>query len=361
MEPLNAPLKESTFVLRRIAESLPVPALAVPILFALLVLLMTWLMYRRGQASFGQRSWIAVFLVGGPLGFLLTRGRKQALLWLGLNAIPLVVLGTMYFFVGYMFREVLSWWLVLVPVLLIALAYVIQMYLRDAHTIHYGWAILLGLMRMSVYCLLGICFLLPGCQDFDITVNESKVLVLFDVSGSMDAVEGQDSEGGVSRQDKIVRFLTTPYQQGAATKTFLEHLTDNTPVACYRFGAVADDEAALFDGKAKHSWSAEQWRQWLRPDKIDRKDIVVPSTITDEKQIETFKQSKLALYAQLRDGTDVGGSALQIVQREGNNRIPTAATRKRFANCLSGPAIPSGRSTLSPSGSAIINSRCASA
>src|SRR5579862_5314640 len=308
MDPQTTTLKKSDFILRRIAESLPWPALLVPILFVFFVVLFTWLMYRRGQDSFGRRSWLVAFLVGGPLGFLLMRGRKQALLWLGLSALPVVVLGTMYFFVGYLFRDLLSWWLVLVPVLLVASWYVVQMYVRDAHTIHFAWAGLLGLMRMTVYCLLGICFLLPGCQDYDITISESKVLLLFDVSGSMDAVDIHEGEGAATRQEKIIRFLTTPYHQGPASKTFIEHLTDNTPVVCFRFGAVADDEAVVFDGKTQKSWTADQWRKWLRPDKIDKKDILVPATITDEKQIEAYRLAKLALFAQLREGTDVGGS-----------------------------------------------------
>ena len=113
------------------------------------------------------------------------------------------------------------------------------MYYRDAKTVHFTWATFLGFLRMSVYVILGVCFLLPGCQEYDTTVTHSKVLVLFDVSGSMDATDGTDSEGGVTRQEKIIRFLTTPYSQGGQTKPFVEHLQDNSTVACYRFGATS--------------------------------------------------------------------------------------------------------------------------
>jgi len=285
-------IKESQFLLRRITETLPWPALLLPILFAFIVLLC-----------------IVAFR------------RKHKLLVFGAGSAVLVAGGMLYLVVGYALRETLSWWLVLVPTLLVGLVYICVMYVRDVHSIHWAWALFLGLLRFTVYCLLGICFLLPGCQDYDITITESKVLALFDVSGSMDAVDGQEGEGGITRQEKIVRFLTTAYQQGSTTTTFLEHLTEHTPVACYRFGAVADDEPVLFDGKTKKAWTAEEWRKWFRPELIEKKDIAVPGTITDEKQVEAYRQSKLALYAQLREGTDVGGSALQIVQREGNSRI----------------------------------------
>jgi hypothetical protein len=68
------------------------------------------------------------------------------------------------------------------------------MYYYDARSVNWLWAGFLGLLRLTVYCLLAVCFLLPGCQEYDITVTESKVLVLFDVSGSMDAADGQESE-----------------------------------------------------------------------------------------------------------------------------------------------------------------------
>src|SRR5206468_266032 len=69
------------------------------------------------------------------------------------------------------------------------------------------------------------------------------------------------------------------------------------------------------------AWQPFEWRTWFRPDKIERQDIRIPANITDDQQRGAYIQSKLALYAQLRDGTDVGGSALQILQREGSSRI----------------------------------------
>jgi hypothetical protein len=284
-------VKESQFLLRRIAESMPPLALLVPVLFAFIVLLC-----------------------------IIAFRRKRKLLVFGIGSTVIVGGALLYGAVGYALRESVSWWLVLVPTLLVGLVYICVMYVRDAHSVHWAWAAFLGLLRFSVYCLLGICFLLPSCQDYDITINESKVLMLFDVSGSTDAVDGQEGEGGITRQEKIARFLTTAYPQGSTTKTFVEYLTDSSPVVAYRFGAVADDEGVVFDGKKK-AWTAEEWRRWFRPDKIEKKDIVVPTSITDDKQVETYRQTKLGLYAQLREGTDVGGSALQIVQREGSSRI----------------------------------------
>src|SRR5262249_28859432 len=144
MNPENAPLKESTFVLRRIAETLPWPSLLFPILFAFLVLLC-----------------------------IIAFRRKHKLLILGIGTGVLLVGGVLFFLVGYTLRDALSWWLVLVPTLLLGLVYICVMYVRDCHTIHFALATLLGMLRMTVYCLLGVCFLLPGCQEFDTTITES--------------------------------------------------------------------------------------------------------------------------------------------------------------------------------------------
>src|SRR5205823_1882453 len=128
----------------------------------------------------------------------------------------------------------------------VAFFYTGAMYSRDAHSVHFTWAGFLGFLRATVYVLLGVCFLLPGCQEVEVTTTDSKVLVLFDVSGSMiDAPDGNEG-GGMTRQEKIISFLTTKYRQGGKDKTFLEHLQDSTPVTCYRFGGVADDEPVVF-------------------------------------------------------------------------------------------------------------------
>jgi hypothetical protein len=283
------PEKEWTFVLRRIAEEMPAAALAFPIALALVALV-----------------------------FLVLYLRKHKLTVFGVGSAVVIAGGLLYFTVGYSLREAVSWWLVIVPTLAVATFYVVLMYVQDAQTIHPLVAALLGSLRLMVYALLAFCFLLPGCQEYDTTITESKILVLFDVSGSMSAVDSHGSEGGTTRLEKIVSFITTPYQQGGSNKTFLGHLTDSSPVICYRFGATVDDEPVLLDAKSQSSWNADKWRKWLQ---VNEADIAVPENLTDDAKKEEYVKSRKALYQQLREGTDVGGSALQALQREGNSRI----------------------------------------
>ncbi|HYV37863.1 MAG TPA: vWA domain-containing protein, partial [Gemmataceae bacterium] len=368
MTPESAPIKESQFVWRRFLYplepwSLPVPSiliLAVLILIlafrhreelkqlsdylawyvkltlAVLVLLvavaaavpgllvwdvpmmLNWALW----SFFGVLGLVLLILAMGLLIAMIRFRHYTEMAVVSVLALVAIIGGGGYAYVGYQLREaVYAWLVIMVPVLLVAAFYIGAMYYYDSRSVHALWASFLGLLRASVYALLGVCFLLPGCQEYDTTITESKVLILFDVSGSMDAVDGQEGESGITRQEKIISFLTTAYPQGSSGKNFLEHLTENSPVACYRFGTVADDEPVLFSAKGQKSWHAQQWRTWFRPDKIARSDIPVPAALTDPNQIAAYIQSKAAMYAQLREGTDVGGSVLQILQREGNSRI----------------------------------------
>src|SRR5262245_11463852 len=77
-------------------------------------------------------------------------------------------------------------WLVLLGVVLaVAFFYVAWMYVKDSRGVGPFWAILLGLLRCSVYGILALVFLLPSRQTFLETRTESKVIVVLDVSGSM--------------------------------------------------------------------------------------------------------------------------------------------------------------------------------
>src|SRR5207248_4099536 len=89
---------DSTFVLRRTVESMPWPALLFPVVFAFCVVLFI-LMYRQGHR----------------------------LLILGVGSAVVLLAGGVYFALGFALREWLSWWLVLVPTLFVALVYVCLM------------------------------------------------------------------------------------------------------------------------------------------------------------------------------------------------------------------------------------------
>src|SRR5262245_17430594 len=77
------------------------------------------------------------------------------------------------------------WFVLLGVVLALALFYVIWMYIKDSQSVGPWWASLLGFLRTSVYAILAVVFLLPARQSYLETRTESKVIVVYDVSASM--------------------------------------------------------------------------------------------------------------------------------------------------------------------------------
>ncbi len=165
-----------------------------------------------------------------------------------------------------------------------------------------------------MYGILATVFLLPGCQEYDNKEFPSKVIFLFDVSGSMNVVDdfpetGQDPAGLPQRQDKVIKLLTG---QAAIAQRILE----KSPITAYRFGSVADELDVVNLNKGQ-TWSAEQWESWLKPDK---KTIKVDAKKTEEEQFK--EKAKLAdLIDALKEGTNLGGAALQIAKAEAGNFV----------------------------------------
>jgi hypothetical protein len=310
------------FVLRRIEQTFATPAIFLPVLFAFLVVgIIFW--FRRNETR------LATFLITvGVVTFC-------SLLYLG---------------VAYLFKDVFSWYVLLAPFLLVALVYVALMYVRDSHSVSGLWAFFLGFLRVAVYASLACVFLLPSCQYYDKTERRSKVVVIFDVSRSMqwkDEIAKTEEEEKTlpSRQDKVIKFLTTAYRgENNKTKTFTEHLLEKNPVACYRFGLEADLTPANPKG-----WSRGQWETWLKP---DPNDIKIPEQLDAQAQQEaidkankeadarsephedrqkiltralekakTEAMNKRRLYVQLLKGTNLGGSVLSILKQESANLI----------------------------------------
>lgn len=196
-------------------------------------------------------------------------------LWLGLAFVTGLTL--VYLPLAILFKPAFTWWVVLVPLLVAALFYVVLMYLRDAQSIHPAWAAFLGLLRCSVYAILAFVFLLPGCQTLDQTEIFPRVLVLFDVSGSMktkdDLLEpGQNPKTLLTRQDKVWNVWSGNVGPDKKERPpFLERLLEKSPFTAYRFGSIAD-EAMLTRVDKESTWTRDEWKTWLNPDK---KDIAV--------------------------------------------------------------------------------------
>src|SRR5262249_49120912 len=161
------------------------------------------------------------------------------------------------------------------------------------HTVHAAWATFLGAIRLSVYAVLIFIFLLPGCQHFKAEERQSRVILVFDVSRSMQwkdeiAKTPEEEKALLSRQDKVVNFLTSPYTGQENTKkfTFIQHLHEKNPVYCYRFGLTADLTPA--DPNAVAGWTRGQWETWLKP---DPNDVKMPEPTGDSKKDEEARNA----------------------------------------------------------------------
>src|SRR5205085_12222901 len=133
---------------------------------------------RLGCCMVGAFLKLAVVLV-----FLVRQNRD-------LIAAPLMgALSLVYVAVGLLLKPTLSWWIVLAPVLLVALVYVALMYIRDSKSVHPAMAAFLGILRSLVYVILAAVFLLPGCQTYDTTESHAKPLLPCDVSRSMTVID----------------------------------------------------------------------------------------------------------------------------------------------------------------------------
>lgn len=292
---------------------------------ALLLGLGGWYLYQGQEIPAAGWLWGGLALASWPLlaGLLLAVmlfvTQPRALVALGM----VLALGLLYLALGTLFLPVFGWYLLLVPVLLVALAYVVLMYARDAQSIHPLWAAFLALLRCLVYGILAAVFLLPGCQTYQTSEIPPKVLVLIDVSGSMRLVDdlpqpGQDPRRLPSRLDKVLRQLTAPDASG---QTFLNRLQDKSPLTLYRFGGVLD-EWFPWHTPGDLPQTQEQWRAWLYP---ERQHVQLPpawagrTLSTEERQKWQLKYQELC--DDLVQSTNISGAALTAVTREAGHLL----------------------------------------
>lgn len=290
--------KEAEFLFRRLTPDFPMSdwAIFVPILFALAVILLVILLRREDRF----------------------RGMQWALLLVGAFSV-------VHLFLAFTFKSMFSWWVVLVPVLLVALVYVALMYVRDAKTIHPVWASFLGLLRCTVYFIIAFVFLLPSFQLYDTLQRNWKTLILFDVSGSMGTIDdlpevGQDPKLLPTRQDKVIAFATEKKGKNSEEMkpAFLQQLLDKTPVSAYRFGMRPDTRfVAKFE--IDQPFDKYDWASWLKP---DRNNIRVPNADKLSEDEKAKERGKLyELIESLTRGTNIGGSAMQVANLEMNSLL----------------------------------------
>ncbi|MBV9122938.1 MAG: hypothetical protein JO112_06260, partial [Planctomycetes bacterium] len=204
------------------------------------------------------------------------------------------------------------WLALLIPVLIAAIVYVIAMYVRDSRSVGGVWATFLATLRCAVYGILALVFLLPAWLTWDIAETRSRVVLVFDVSGSTATKDDLPSESMpveklLSRQDKVLRFLTDPQIH------FLKRLQAKNPVVAYRFGGQLDEEFKVFQGDQE--WSADDWDAWLKPNPKEE----VPNNLNEEEQAQ--RRKKVELQALLVNGTNLGDAVLGVINRERNNML----------------------------------------
>jgi hypothetical protein len=135
------------------------------------------------------------------------------------------------------------WWLlILAVVLLVGIAFVAWMYVKDSRTVRWYWALPLALLRISVYLMLALMFLMPARQGYERTEKRSRVIILIDDSDSMSQISDQAATGNTkppTRLAKVMDFLAD--ERNGFTKALL----DKNPIYVYRFGSRLDEESQL--------------------------------------------------------------------------------------------------------------------
>ncbi|HZT83401.1 MAG TPA: VWA domain-containing protein [Gemmataceae bacterium] len=237
------------------------------------------------------------------------------------------------------------WLAVLGVVLLAGFFYAAWMYVRDGRSIGWFWATFLGLLRCSVYCLLAFVFLLPATQTWEESRTQSRVLLVFDGSLSMNTKDDIPTEETPfdklpTRQDLVLNLVT------AGENKFMPRLVAKNPVYAYRFGRFLDKHYQHFrlDGEelqhyqlatrlerdpqddrkyvekekvepVAEAWARKHWADWLAP-KLEEN---LPPELSDLEREERGRE--LARNNITFKTTNLGDSLLALLNREGNNMI----------------------------------------
>src|SRR5215472_7281396 len=77
------------------------------------------------------------------------------------------------------------WLAALIPLLAVGFLYAGWQYVRDGRAVGPAWAAFMALLRCTVYGVLAFAFLLPATQAWEISRNQSKMIIVFDTSPSM--------------------------------------------------------------------------------------------------------------------------------------------------------------------------------
>jgi hypothetical protein len=242
-------------------------------------------------------------------------------------------------------------WLWILGIILgFAVFYVIWMYRKDARGVGPYWASLLGFLRLCVYAVLALVFLLPAIQTGEKRVIVPKVLIGWDVSLSMlntkdrlpDDQKGEKLKDVPVRQESVINLLSRD------NFNFLNTLTKAGPVSAYRFGTRLDEAYFYFNGDRNftrdelEAWRKngsdktqlppetplpmDLWKAWLRPviEQEAGKEPKDPVGL-NARELERWRKIR-ELNKQMQLGGDFSGtniptSLLTMIDREKNSLV----------------------------------------
>jgi hypothetical protein len=238
------------------------------------------------------------------------------------------------------------WWgLILALVLGLAFFYVGWMYLKDSRGVGPIWASFLGVLRVCVYLVLALVFLLPGWRPVEEVTEQSRVFFLLDPTPSMGTRDDLPAPGQrfldlPTRQDKVLNWLKDKDFR------FLNQLVEKNPTTIQRFGTRLDDQFLYMTDSG--AWTREEWEErqreldptkkkegerltlgywtaWLKPDR--KIDVNVVEAGTEDLKMVKDRLTKLAAANEKLDeagvfkGTNVTQATLDTLTREMNKPV----------------------------------------
>jgi hypothetical protein len=158
-----------------------------------------------------------------------------------------------------------KWYSFTAAVFVIGSIFVVFMYIKDTKTVRWYWAVPLALLRMTVYALLCVVFLLPAMQTWEDTNKQSRVVILLDISNSVTDPRATDDvviapgRKPKTRMEVVIDFLTDE------RVAFLKNLLEKNPVAIYAFGTRLDEAPRIIE-QGGAPWTKAEWQSFANYD-----------------------------------------------------------------------------------------------
>jgi hypothetical protein len=254
-------------------------------------------------------TWLVDALTGLSLTVDAAQGSGTEFLWRRLNEPP-------EWFGAAVEISPLIWLPIGWVLLAAAFAVVIALYLREMSSVGWRWAAVLACVRAGVLLLVFLVWLLPATRAVEWTEQQSRVLLAFDVSASMQTSDEPPAEvvGQVrpSRQEVLWERLSaslrdtaaqtrlastnpsgsSPRAGGVSEASLLGLLAQNNPLYCYRFGEQLDPTPWIVSRQPPDSAdpaapeprellgpTAAQWLRWLQPRQRPPLGVALPEEL----------------------------------------------------------------------------------